>query len=43
MNVTATQSIATADPNKADDIASQAAIAQFMEGLYTTRVRLKTT
>ncbi|RRK10506.1 peptide ABC transporter substrate-binding protein [Lactiplantibacillus garii] len=36
LTVTATQSIATADPNKADDIASQAAIAQFMEGLYTT-------
>lgn len=36
LTVTATQSMATADPNKADDIASQAAIAQFMEGLYTT-------
>ncbi|MCT4456665.1 peptide ABC transporter substrate-binding protein [Lactiplantibacillus paraplantarum] len=36
LNVTATQAIATADPDKADDIASQAAIAQFMEGLYTT-------
>lgn len=36
LNVTATQAIATADPDKADDIVSQAAIAQFMEGLYTT-------
>ncbi|WHQ48476.1 peptide ABC transporter substrate-binding protein [Lactiplantibacillus plantarum] len=41
LNVTATQSIATADPNKADDIASQAAIAQFMEGLYTTNQKGK--
>ena len=36
LKVTATQTIATADPNKADDIVSQAAITQFMEGLYTT-------
>ncbi|BDZ29610.1 peptide ABC transporter substrate-binding protein [Lactiplantibacillus sp. WILCCON 0030] len=36
LTVTASQAIATANPNKADDIASQAAIAQFMEGLYTT-------
>ncbi|AVK61593.1 peptide ABC transporter substrate-binding protein [Lactobacillus sp. CBA3605] len=36
LKVTASQAIATADPNKADDIASQAAISQFMEGLYTT-------
>ena len=41
LNVTATQSIATADPNKADDIASQAAIAQFMEGLYMTNQKGK--
>lgn len=41
LTVTATQSIATADPNKADDIASQAAIAQFMEGLYTTNQKGK--
>jgi len=36
LNVTAVQAIATADPNKADDVVSQAALAQYMEGLYTT-------
>mgnify|MGYP003365325238 FL=1 len=41
LTVTASQAIATADPNKADDIASQAAIAQFMEGLYTTNTKGK--
>ncbi|VDG20998.1 lipoprotein precursor, peptide binding protein OppA-like protein [Lactobacillus plantarum JDM1] [Lactiplantibacillus mudanjiangensis] len=41
LTVTASQAIATADPNKADDIASQAAIAQFMEGLYTTNQKGK--
>ncbi|AVK64154.1 peptide ABC transporter substrate-binding protein [Lactobacillus sp. CBA3606] len=41
LKVTASQAIATADPNKADDIASQAAIAQFMEGLYTTNAHGK--
>lgn len=36
LTVTAAQAIATADPNKADDVVSQAALAQYMEGLYTT-------
>ncbi|MCB5220274.1 peptide ABC transporter substrate-binding protein [Lactiplantibacillus pentosus] len=41
LNVTASQAMATADPDKADDIVSQAAIAQFMEGLYTTNQKGK--
>lgn len=41
LTVTASQAIATADPNKADDIASQAAIAQVMKGLYTTNQKGK--
>ncbi|ETY75675.1 peptide ABC transporter substrate-binding protein [Lactiplantibacillus fabifermentans T30PCM01] len=41
LHVTASQAIATADPNKADDIVSQAAIAQVMEGLYTTNANGK--
>lgn len=36
LKVTASQAIATTDPNKATDIVSQAAIAQIYEGLYTT-------
>ena len=41
LTVTASQAIATADPNKADDVVSEAAIAQFMEGLYTTNTKGK--
>lgn len=41
LSVTATQAMATADPDKADDVVSQEAIAQFMEGLYTTNTRGK--
>lgn len=36
LKVTSSQPIATADPTKATDLNSQAAIAQIYEGLYTT-------
>ncbi len=36
LKVTASQAMATADPTKATDVVSQAAIAQVYEGLYTT-------
>ncbi|MGL0749984.1 hypothetical protein [Secundilactobacillus paracollinoides] len=41
LKVTASQAMATADPTKATDVVSQAAIAQVYEGLYTTNQKGK--